>query len=106
MDKDGLSGDVARSAPLRLGKIPLRRHKLLGVPAPLVFLPAARKVAREQPGRSQIETGMGKIGPYCDGVVVGRYRAVEPVELLQHAAAVAMRFDKVRPQRDGPVIAR
>src|SRR5271166_6340000 len=48
MKQDGLAGEVLFTEPERCRKIARARGELGGLPAPLVFRPAAREIAEQQ----------------------------------------------------------
>jgi len=106
VEQNGLAGDLVRSKPQRLHKIPFRRVELPGFPSPFVLLPTAAKIADQQPAQRLVMMRLREVRPHRDRAIVVRQSAGEPAQTLLSKTAVGVRFGKVRPQRQGVIEAR
>src|SRR5688572_3752018 len=91
MNEQGLVRD-RRPIPFRMWT--LKRRKLPSLPAPLVLGPSLLILAQLQEGHAQVEMGLGRVGPHCNGALVVLNRLLG---LAQAAVKVAQTVVRLGP---------
>ena len=103
VQEQGLAREGGIAAPRGLRELAPVRRKVGTLPAPLVALPALRKIPDQQPALRALQLRIGEIWPDGDGRFVTRDGLVHALHFLQYVATVVMRLGEIGFEEDSPV---